>query len=148
MSSTIEPVEDRLGLVRSADHGTLFLDEIADLPLASQAALLRVLQEREVTPVGATHPIPVDLRVVAATHQDLAKRVAAGEFRRDLYARLSAFTVVVPPLCERCEDFGLLMAVLLPRVAADKPEIRLSCAAARAIIEHDWPLNVRELRAV
>ena len=140
--------QDRPGLVRSADRGTLFLDEIADLPLASQAALLRVLQEREVTPVGATQPIPVDLEVVAATHHDLAERVERGAFRRDLYARLAGFTVRLPPLRERREDLGLLLAALLPRVArGDEPAPRLSCAAARALLEHDWPLNVRELES-
>ncbi len=135
--------QDRPGLVRSADGGTLFLDEIADLPLASQAALLRVLQEREVTPVGGTHPIAVDLHIVAATHHDLPACIERGTFRRDLFARLAAFIVRLPPLRERREDLGLILATLLPRIAGR--DVRISCAAARRLVEHDWPLNVREL---
>jgi DNA-binding NtrC family response regulator len=135
--------QDRTGLVRSADRGTLFLDEIADLPLQSQAALLRVLQEREVTPVGATQPISVDVRVVAASHHELAERVERDLFRRDLYARLAAYTAVLPPLRDRREDLGLLIGSML----ADKPEVRISCAAARMLFEYDWPLNVRELES-
>ena len=130
---------DRPGLVRSADGGTLFLDEVADLPLPSQAALLRVLQEREVVPVGATQPIPVDLQVVAASHHDLADRVQRDLFRRDLYARLAAFTIRMPPLRDRREDLGLLLAALLP------PDARISPSAAHALADHDWPLNIREL---
>ena len=137
--------QDRPGLVRSADRGTLFLDEIADLPMASQAALLRVLQEREVTPVGGTQPVAVDLRVVAATHVELAERVERGAFRRDLYARLAAFTLRLPPLRERREDLGVLLASLLPRIAG--PGARLSCAAARMLLVHDWTLNTRELES-
>ncbi|MGZ3429051.1 MAG: sigma 54-interacting transcriptional regulator, partial [Polyangia bacterium] len=107
--------EDRPGLVRSADRGTLFLDEIGDLPLASQAALLRVLQEGEVTPLGATRPIAIDVRVVAATHRDLDALVAAGQFRADLLARLGGWTLTLPPLRERLEDLGLLLAGLAPQ---------------------------------
>jgi DNA-binding NtrC family response regulator len=135
--------QDRLGLVRSADRGTLFLDEIADLPLASQAALLRVLQEREVTPVGATQAIPIDVLVVAASHRDLAAQVERHEFRHDLYARLAAYTFELPPLAERREDLGLLLQTMLPRLT-DEP-VRISCSAASALHDHDWPLNMREL---
>src|SRR5690349_12299220 len=102
--------EDRQGLVRSADHGTLFLDEVADLPPGGQVALLRALQESEVLPVGATRPVPVDLRLVAATHFDLKARVQQGNFRADLYARLSGLTVKLLPLRQRLEDLGLLVA--------------------------------------
>jgi DNA-binding NtrC family response regulator len=137
-------VEDHPGLVRAADRGTLFLDEVADLPLASQAALLRVLQEREVTPVGGTRPIKVDLRTICATHKDLGALVALGQFRSDLYARLSGHTFALPPLRERREDLGLLVAALLDRIAPDR-EIRFELDAARALYRHDWPLNVREL---
>jgi DNA-binding NtrC family response regulator len=133
--------QDRPGLVRSADRGTLFLDEIADLALPSQAALLRVLQEREVTPVGSAQPVAVDVRIVAATHHDLAQRVAQDRFRRDLYARLASYTVALPPLRQRREDLGLLLQALL----VDHPDVRLSCAAVNALLEYDWPLNVREL---
>jgi len=127
--------EDRPGLVRSADHGTLFLDEIGDLPLASQAALLRVLQEREVMPVGANRPVGVDIRVIAATHRDLGAMVDRDEFRQDLYARLAGYIVLLPPLRQRREDIGLLIAALMARHAAATgiavPAI--DAAAARAL---------------
>jgi sigma-54 dependent transcriptional regulator, acetoin dehydrogenase operon transcriptional activator AcoR len=137
-------VEDRPGLVRAADRGTLFLDEIGDLPPGSQAALLRVLQEREVTPLGGTRPVKVDLRVVCATHRDLEEQVALGRFRADLFARLSGHTFAIPPLRERCEDVGLLTAALLQRIAPDQ-DLRFQPEAVRALCRHDWPLNVREL---
>ncbi|HEV7553943.1 MAG TPA: sigma 54-interacting transcriptional regulator, partial [Kofleriaceae bacterium] len=137
--------QDRLGLVRSADRGTLFLDEIADLPLASQAALLRVLQEREVTPVGGTQAIPIDVLVVAASHRDLAAHVERNEFRQDLYARLAAYTFELPPLAERREDLGLLLQTMLPRLTDRPDQLRISCSAACALHNHDWPLNMREL---
>ncbi len=137
-------VEDRLGLVRAADRGTLFLDEIGDLPQASQAALLRVLQEREVTPLGCTRPIKVELRIICATHRDLQAQVALGQFRADLYARLSGYTFSIPPVRERREDLGLLTTVLLRRIAPDH-DVRFEPAAAQALCRHDWPLNVREL---
>jgi transcriptional regulator of acetoin/glycerol metabolism len=132
--------EDRPGLVRAADRGTLFLDEIGDLPLASQAALLRVLQEGEVTPLGTTRPIPVDVRVVAATHRSLDALVAAGQFRADLLARLGGWTLTLPPLRERPEDLGLLLG----KVARGR-RMTLTWEAARALTRYAWPLNVREL---
>jgi transcriptional regulator with AAA-type ATPase domain len=139
---------DRLGLIRSADRGTLFLDEIGDLSPPSQAALLRVLQEREVTPLGSSRPVRVNIQVVAATHHDLATLVARDKFRRDLFARIAGFTVRLPVLRQRREDLGLLVASLLPRVAPDWAEaIRLRVEAARALFHYDWPLNVRELEA-
>jgi transcriptional regulator with AAA-type ATPase domain len=138
--------EDRPGLVRAADRGTLFLDEIAELPEPSQVALLRVLQEQEVLPVGETRPVQVDVRVVAATHADLAARVADGRFRGDLYARLSGHVVRVPPLRARIEDVGLLVGELLARLAPDRAgRLVLSRSAARALFAHAWPFNVREL---
>jgi DNA-binding NtrC family response regulator len=138
--------QDRLGLVRSADRGTLFLDEIGDLSPPSQAALLRVLQEREVTPLGSSKPVHVHIQVVAATHHDLATLVARGQFRRDLFARIAGFTVRLPPLNQRREDLGLLLASILPRVAPSCADtIRLRLEAARALINYEWPLNVREL---
>jgi pSer/pThr/pTyr-binding forkhead associated (FHA) protein len=137
-------IEDRLGLVRAADGGTLFLDEIGELSPQSQAALLRVLQEREVVPVGAHAPIPVDLRVVAATCQDLPALIALDRFRRDLYARIAGFTFRLPPLRERRTDLGLLFGRLLVRHAPDRL-LRVDRAAARALFRHDWPHNVREL---
>ena len=133
-------VRDELGFVRSADGGTLFLDEIGDLPPASQAALLRVLQEGEVHPVGAARAVKVDVRVVAATHRPLDRMQEDGTFRRDLYARLSGFVVQVPPLRERMADTGQLIGELLPR-----GPVRIRPEAATQMLRHDWPLNVREL---
>ena len=138
--------EDRGGLVRGAHEGTLFLDEIADLPLGSQALLLRVLQEREVTPIGATQPVPVDLQVIAASHRDLKALVRQELFRHDLYARLAGFSVRLVPLRERREDFGLLVATLLAR-SPFGATAQLTANAARALVAYDWPLNVRELES-
>ena len=138
--------EDRPGLIRAADRGTLFLDEIADLPMPAQAALLRVLQESEVLPVGATRPVRVDVRVVAAAQRDLRDLVLSGRFRPDLLARLDAFTVALPPLRERREDLGLLAGALLRRLAPGRCErVRFDPGAARALFRYSWPLNVREL---
>lgn len=138
-------VRDRVGLIRSADRGCLFLDEVADLPLSSQAALLRVLQEQEVLAVGATRPLPVSLRVIAATHRDLDRLVRREDFRQDLFARLAGFRVLLPPLRERKVDLGLLIASLL-RELSPEVDVRLHGDAIRALYRYDWPLNVRELR--
>lgn len=138
--------EARRGWLRAADGGTLLLDEIGDLPLASQAALLRVLQEGEVVPVGETAPIAVDLRVITATHHDLEAAVEAGAFRADLYARLSGLRVDLVPLRDRLDDMGILVAALLRRLAGDNADgIHISRDAALALLRYDWPLNVREL---
>ena len=124
----------------------MFLDEIGDLPVPAQAALLRVLQEGEVMPVGATKSIKVDLRVVAATHRDLEEMAEREDFRSDLLARISGFTLRLPPLRERLEDLGLLTAALLERhLGPGARYVRLTCAAAQALFSHTWPLNVREL---
>ena len=136
--------QDHDGLIRAADGGTLFLDEIGDLPASSQAALLRVLQEREVMPVGGTRAVPIDLRVVAATHRDLDDMVADGAFRHDLFARLAGFRIQVPPLAERRTDLGLLIGALFGRLfAEDHPGFEPD--AARLLLRYPWPLNVREL---
>lgn len=137
-------VKDEVGFVRGAHDGTLFLDEIADLPPSSQAALLRVLQNGEVTPVGSTRSVQVDVRIVAATHRDLNGLMAEGLFRRDLYARLAGFTHTMPPLMQRREDLGLLIGVLLARHANGVAPI-IRPEAARALFAHPFPLNVREL---
>ena len=137
--------EDRLGLIRGADGGTLFLDEIGDLPLPSQAALLRVLQEREVMPLGSSRPVPIDLKLVCATHHDLRALIEEGRFRSDLYARLAGFTMRLPALRDRRDDLGLLIAALLRRLAPDGVAVRLTAAASHALLAHDWPHNIREL---
>jgi len=137
-------IADRDGLVRAADRGTLFLDEIGDLPLAAQAALLRVLQEREVVPVGGAAPVAVDFRAIAATHRDLPAMVARGEFREDLYARLAGFTLRLPPLRERRQDLGLIAGALIERHARGAA-VTIDPAAAHALFAHAWPRNVREL---
>jgi DNA-binding NtrC family response regulator len=136
--------DERAGLVRSSDGGTLFLDEIAELPAASQTAFLRVLQESVVTPIGADRGIPVDLRVVTATHRDLDADVDEGRFRADLRARLLGVTVTLPPLRERREDLGMLVATLLDRLAPAR-RVTFSADAVAALYAYGWPLNVREL---
>ena len=138
--------KDRPGLVRSANRGTLFLDEIGELPASAQTALLRVLQGGEILPIGATHPIRVDVRFVTATNRNLEMLVARGLFRADLLARISGFSVWLPPVSERREDLGILIGALLKRQLAERAsEISFSCDAARALLLYNWPLNVREL---
>jgi transcriptional regulator of acetoin/glycerol metabolism len=140
-------VDDEVGLVRAAHHGTLFLDEIGDLPLVAQAALLRVLQEREVMAVGSTRPVAVDLRVVAATHRDLAAMTVASMFRADLLHRLAGYTLVLPSLAERRADLGLLVSRLFARHAPGRA-ITLQPQAAHCLVGHRWPGNIRELEQV
>jgi DNA-binding NtrC family response regulator len=136
--------EDRPGLLRAATDGTLLLDEVGELPLAAQVSLLRVLQEGELVPVGGSQPVRVDLRVVAATHRDLAEMVQAGTFRADLYARLSGLSVELPPLQKRRVDLGLLVGELLRRLGGAET-LTFSREAGRALFRYPWPLNVREL---
>ena len=137
---------DELGFVRSADGGTLFLDEIGDLPAASQAALLRALQEHEVIPVGATRAVAVDLRVVAATHRALDALSDGASFRNDLLARLRGYTHRLPALRDRREDLGVILADVLSRVAGPRAaRLTLTPEAARALLAYSWPLNIREL---
>jgi transcriptional regulator with GAF, ATPase, and Fis domain len=139
-------VSDRMGLIREADGGTLFLDEIGDLPVTSQAAFLRVLQERRVRPIGGAHSYPVDLRVVSATNQDLAHQVREGRFRNDLFARIAGFRLTLPPLRERREDLGLLIGRLLEqRLGSDAGRVVFSPEAALQLFTYEFPLNIREL---
>lgn len=134
------------GLVRSAAGGTLFLDEVAELPLAAQAKLLRVLQEREVLAVGATRPQAVDVRIVAAGNRDLAAEVAAGRFRADLYWRLAVFPLKTLPLAARPDDIIAIAAHwLLGRAGGDGLVPWLAPCARAALRAHHWPGNVREL---
>jgi len=141
---------DHRGLFERANGGTLFLDEIGDMSPSLQAKLLRVLQEGEVRPVGAERTIKVDVRVVAATHRDLAAMVREGTFRQDLYYRLNGVTVRLPALRERKEDIPLLFRHFLERRAAEenRPVPEVDAAVLRALVLHDWPGNVRELENV
>jgi transcriptional regulator with PAS, ATPase and Fis domain len=139
-------VKDEIGMVRSANFGTLLLDEIGDLPMSSQAALLRVIQEGEVLPVGSTQPAKVDVRVVAATHMPIEDLIERGTFRRDLYARLAGYTFALPALRERKVDLGVLIAALFAAGKIDGPPgVRIHHEATRAMLRHTWPMNVREL---
>ncbi len=138
----------RLGKFELANHGTLFLDEVADLTAHAQVSLLRVLQQQEISRVGGEESIPVDVRVVAASHQDIAERVAAGLFRADLYYRLNGITVRVPPLRERPEDIPPLAEAALRRfcVQWNLQNKRLSPSFLARLCQHTWPGNVRELQ--
>ncbi len=141
-------MRDRVGVIESANAGTLFLDEVGEMSLALQQRLLRVLQEREVTRVGAVRPTPVDIRVVAATNRDLMQMVREGRFREDLYYRLAVFAVDVPPLRARREDIPLLVEHALERLRGRVPQWNeLSCSpfALRALRAFGWPGNVRHL---
>jgi len=136
----------RKGKFELADKGTLFLDEIGELPLLLQVKILRFLQERTVERIGGRQPIPVDLRVIAATNRDLKSQLAQGLFREDLYYRLSVVRVEVPPLRERGEDIVLIAHTFLQRaVQNQRRRIRFSPEALQAIVSYAWPGNVREL---
>ncbi len=141
-------VNPRVGRFKEADGGTLFLDEIGDMTLAMQAKILRVLQDRVVTPVGASAPVTVDVRIVAATHRDLIAMVKAGAFREDLFYRLNVVRVALPPLRERGADILVLAEHFLRQLGPEPSPKRLSPAAAQALLAHPWPGNVRELRNV
>jgi transcriptional regulator with PAS, ATPase and Fis domain len=136
-----------LGFVRAADGGTLFLDEIGDLRKSSQAALLRVLEDGEVVPVGSTRGRKVDVRVVSATNRALDDLVQSGEFRRDLLARLAGRRHVLPTLRERREDLGSILSSIVARGSAGRGSPpRLQPEAALALLHYEWPGNIRELR--
>jgi DNA-binding NtrC family response regulator len=134
----------KTGLFEAAEGGTLFLDEIAELPLPLQAKLLRALQDGEVRRVGETRAFAVDVRIVSATHRDLAQRVVDGFFRQDLLFRLRVLTLTVPPLRERREDTAVLAGMFLGQER--QKNLRLSPAALRVLESHAWPGNVRELQ--
>ena len=143
-------VQRRLGRFELADGGTLFLDEAGELPPETQVALLRVLQERAFERVGATRPIPVDVRVIAATNRDLDKAIAQGSFRLDLYYRLSVFPIQLPPLRERAEDIPPLVEYLVHKYAAKagKPITSISRRSIDLLTAYQWPGNIRELQNV
>ena len=141
---------NRRGLFQAADGGTLFLDEIGDMPPALQVKLLRVLQERSVRPVGASESIPIDVRVISATHRDLDSAMADGQFREDLYYRLNVVTLTLPPLGERREDIPLLANHFLAKFAAKYGKRLNGFApdALKALTMASWPGNVRQLNNV
>ena len=136
--------QTKQGLLEAAQGGTLFLDEIGDLPVDLQAKLLRVLQEREVKPVGSTERRRIDVRIIAATNRDLEAAYKKGEFRKDLYFRLNVVTLHLPSLRERRSDIHLLVHHFLDKIAPGRA-IGISPAAMACMLQYDWPGNVREL---
>jgi DNA-binding NtrC family response regulator len=143
-------IADKPGLIELADGGTAFLDEIGDLPLLLQGKLLRVLEESEVRPVGGTRIKRIDMRFVAATNQDLDEKIKTGAFRKDLFYRLAALVIRVPPLRERPEDIPVIARHLASRFAKElgKPACSLDPTAIAQLADYHWPGNVRELRNV
>jgi len=143
-------LQRRVGRFESADGGTLFLDEIGDLPMETQIALLRVLQEREFERVGSNHPISVDVRLIAATNRDLPAAVAAGTFRQDLFYRLNVVPIAVPPLRERAADIPLLVEYFVGRYAkaAGKTIRHIGKRTLEQLTAYNWPGNIRELQNV
>jgi DNA-binding NtrC family response regulator len=138
------------GLIKVADGGTVFLDEIGDMPLSMQVKLLRVIQEREVLPVGGENPVPVDIRFIAATHRDLKEDVAKGHFRQDLYYRLNVITIHAPPLTDRNGDIPLLVHHFLAQKsqAMGKEIYNIDRECMDLLCQYSWPGNVRELENV
>jgi formate hydrogenlyase transcriptional activator len=143
-------LQRRLGRFEAADGGTIFLDEVGDLPAETQMALLRVLQEREIERVGSSHPITVDVRVLAATNRDLDAAVESGTLRKDLYFRLNVFPIRMPPLRERVDDIPILVEYLVERYArsAGKSIRHIKKQTLELLQAYDWPGNVRELQNV
>jgi formate hydrogenlyase transcriptional activator len=143
-------LQRRLGRFELADGGTIFLDEIGDLPAETQIALLRVLQEREIERVGGSQPIPIDVRVLAATNRDLKAAMAAGTFRQDLFYRLNVFPIQIPPLRERTDDIPLLVTYMVERYAkkAGKKIKNIQKETMKLFQVYDWPGNIRELQNV
>jgi len=137
----------RRGRFEEAHGGTIFLDEVGELPLGAQAKLLRVLQEREFEPLGSSKTVKVDVRIIAATNRDLQKEVESGKFRADLYYRLNAFTIHIPPLRDRGADILLLAEYFISKYSQElqKPVKRMSSAVAEILLNYHWPGNVREL---
>jgi two-component system response regulator GlrR len=142
-------LRDHPGVLQSAEGGTLYLDDIADLPGALQPRLLRVVQDGQVTPLGGHQAVPVNVRLISATHRDLAQLVALGRFREDLYYKLNVVHIDVPPLARRREDIPLLVAYFLERVAMETGVRRIySPEAVELLATADWPGNVHQLQAI
>jgi two-component system response regulator PilR (NtrC family) len=143
-------VADKAGLFQAAAGGTLFLDEIADMPLPMQVKLLRAIQQKSVRPIGGEQEIPVDTRIISASHRDLAREVERGNFRQDLFYRIHVIDLVIPPLRERPEDIRVLAEHILGRIAknTDSAQAILSDEAAQVLMGYPFPGNVRELENV
>ena len=141
---------DKIGLVQTAEGGTLFLDEVADLPLHMQVKLLRVIQEKSIRPVGQAHELPIDVRILSATHKDLGELVEEGEFREDLFYRINVIELHVPPLRDRGEDVLMLAHHILSRLAEGQgvPTPHLTKHAQAALLSYRFPGNVRELENI
>ena len=141
---------DKEGLFQSANGGTLFLDEIADLPLQMQVKLLRAIQEKRIRPIGSQQEIPVDVRIISATHKQLADMVKGGEFRQDLFYRINVIELPLPPLRERQEDIPLLAEHFLTQLArqTDTPKSKLSATALKRLRNYPFPGNIRELENI
>lgn len=137
-------IKSKAGLFQAADGGTIFLDEIGELPLEMQAKLLRVLQEKEVRPVGSNEKVSVDVRVIAATNRDLEAAYREGTFRKDLYFRLNVVTVHLPALRDRRSDIPMLVHHFLDRYAPDS-HLQVTTAAMKSLLNYEWPGNIREL---
>lgn len=143
-------IADKQGLFQAAEGGTLFLDEVADLPLTLQVKLLRAIQEKKIRPIGEQRELPVDIRLLSATHKDLAKMVLEGSFRQDLYYRINVIELSLPPLRGRCDDIKLITAHLLQKLARVNAVAvpRLSLSALQALQNYHFPGNVRELENI
>ena len=141
---------DKVGLFQAADHGTLFLDEVADLPLDMQVKLLRAIQEKAIKPVGGLEEIPVDIRLLCATHKNLEQEVASGRFRQDLYYRLNVIKLEVPPLRDRQDDLLLLADFFLEKITQrwNLPKMKLSAVSKSSLQHYSFPGNVRELENI
>jgi transcriptional regulator with PAS, ATPase and Fis domain len=144
--------KQRIGYFEAANEGTLFLDEIGELPLQAQVKLLRALQEKEVTRLGASKPIPFDVRIIVATNRDLIKEIAHGCFRPDLFYRIAVAVLKLPPLTDRAGDVGLLVDRILDQIndeSVNEPGYKhkkISASAKNLMLQHNWPGNVRELQ--
>ncbi|NBE09145.1 sigma 54-interacting transcriptional regulator [Paragemmobacter ruber] len=137
------------GIIRAAEGGTLMLDEISEMPMGLQSKLLRVLQERSLTPIGAQKEVPVDIRVIATSNRDMPEEVRARRFREDLFYRLNVFPLTTQALCERPDDIPVLAVAMVRRhTPAGQPLPMLTQEALAALVAHDWPGNVRELENV
>lgn len=143
-------IQRRIGQIESADGGTVFLDEVGEIPLSVQVKLLRVIEQREITRIGRTQPVPVDMRMVAATNKDLSREVAEGRFREDLYYRLNVVRITIPPLRQRPVDIPALVHHFLETLGREnnRPSLKISQDALQCLMNYSWPGNIRQLRNV